>query len=256
MTATVQELSSYFSSIQAKLLGDDGVALLRGGWVPLAIVNASTFECSENGAIYVSATSLKVIGDITSYVQIGTRVKLTDNSTTKYFAVASASYSSPYTTITFIPSTDYALAGGTPTNLYFSQKDDPIGFPAVFNYTPSSFTGFSATPSAAFYLWSITASGWVTVTVYISGLGTSDATSFQLKAPIKAKDMTGAASCAWGCVPWSASDNGAALTTPTQAVIVENTDDIILSASISGAGGLWTNANGKGANFDLRYPAR
>lgn len=80
-------------------------------------------------------TTFTLSGNYVSIFPVGTKLKVTD-TTTKYFYVVSASYSSPNTTVTITGGSDYVLAAN-PTARYFSYEANPQGFPTRFNYTPS-----------------------------------------------------------------------------------------------------------------------
>jgi len=86
---------------------------------------------------YASATSFTVSGDVTGKYQKGDKIKLTQSSTVKYFYITNVSYSAPNTTITITGGSDYSLDNATITNNYYSKAENPQGFPAYFNYTPT-----------------------------------------------------------------------------------------------------------------------
>lgn len=81
--------------------------------------------------------------DVTSWIGVGTKLKVTD-TTTKYFYVTAASFGAGVTTITFTGGTDYTLAGN-PTVFWYSNQASPIGFPQWFAYTPTLSAGGSMT---------------------------------------------------------------------------------------------------------------
>lgn len=104
-----------------------------GGWV--AVNDTWT---------YASATSFTIAGvDRTSVLTKGTRLKLTQ-TTTKYFAVASSSFSTN-TTVDVIPSTDYSIANAAITAPYYSYAANPQGWPGWFGYTVTVTPGGSMT---------------------------------------------------------------------------------------------------------------
>lgn len=114
-----------------------------------------------------------------------------------------------------------------------------------------TLTGFSADPANASYRYQIINGGRnVRLSVTQSTAGTSNSTGFTISLPFTAKTV---ANHVWGAVPWSTTDNGSAQTTPAQAAINSAGTTVILAKSISGAGGGWTNANGKAASFDITY---
>lgn len=85
------------------------------------------------GASYVSADSpvfvANFIGDITTTLFPGMRIKL-DQTTTKYFiVVAVGAFSIPSTPVTLYGGTDYTLANAAISNVYYSSVKAPFGFP-------------------------------------------------------------------------------------------------------------------------------
>ena len=96
------------------------------GWIP-----------AEETWTYASATTFTISGDKTSKYQKGDKIKLTQNSTAKYFYIIGVSYSSPNTTITVTGGIDYTLANAAITSPYFSKIENPQGFPQYFNWTPT-----------------------------------------------------------------------------------------------------------------------
>lgn len=81
---------------------------------------------------YASSTTLTISGDKTGKYANGTKVKLTNNGSTKYFYVVSSSYSSPNTTVSLTGETD--LANAAITAPYYSYSDNPQGFKRAENY--------------------------------------------------------------------------------------------------------------------------
>jgi hypothetical protein len=85
------------------------------------------------------ATTFTAVGNVTALFPVGTKIKLTD-TTTKYFYVVSAAYTS-LTTVTVTGGSDYSLVGAI-SNPYYSYDANPQGFPAGFNWVPT-FTGLT-----------------------------------------------------------------------------------------------------------------
>lgn len=84
---------------------------------------------------YASATTFTVTGDFSGRYVKGTKIRLVQSSTTKFFYVLSSTYSSPNTTVTIVPNTDYLLTNNTISSPYYSYSDNPPGFPLFLNYT-------------------------------------------------------------------------------------------------------------------------
>ena len=87
------------------------------GWISLAVT--LTYS-SADSPVFVANTSI----DLTSYVSVGDRVRLTQ-TTTKYFIVVAISS----TTITLYGGTDYSLVNAAISSVAFSGQSRPIGFP-------------------------------------------------------------------------------------------------------------------------------
>lgn len=103
----------------------------------------------EDGNItptYSSADSptfvMNIPADVTTVLQAGDRIKLTQSSTVKYFIVtAVGAYSGGNTPITLYGGTDYTLANSAISAYFFSHAKSPFGFntsPAKWTQTTSS----------------------------------------------------------------------------------------------------------------------
>lgn len=86
---------------------------------------------------YASATSFTQSGDVRTRYPVGSKIRLVQSSTTKYFYVISTSYSSPNTTINITGGTDYTLANAAITSPFYSYAALPQGFPQAFTYGPN-----------------------------------------------------------------------------------------------------------------------
>lgn len=134
---------------------------------------------------YASATTFTISGvDVTSKFTKGTRIKLTNDSSTKYFFVQSSSFSTD-TTVTVYGGTDYTLVSGAITNTFYSYAQNPQGYPTWFDYTPT-YTG-----SASMTFTSVTTNeakckadgASLTVSVYAAGT-TGGTASTELNASL------------------------------------------------------------------------
>jgi len=91
------------------------------GWVALG---ACTYASTDSPTFVMNMT-----GDATSYLSLGSRIKLTQ-TTDKYFVVtAIGAYSVGVTPITLYGGTDYTLLNAAITLPYFSTHKTPFGFP-------------------------------------------------------------------------------------------------------------------------------
>ena len=125
--------------------------VLREHIKPLRDIAVTGWNKDKNTWTYASATTFTVSGDQTSIFTKGTKIKLTNDGSTKYFYVTDSSYSTN-TTVTITGGTDYTLASGAITNPYYSYVDNPQGFPHWFAYNPTlgGITEGNGTKSARF----------------------------------------------------------------------------------------------------------
>lgn len=103
---------------------------------------------------YASADSptftFTITGDRTAVLTPGTRLKLTQSSTVKYFIVTAVSVAAGTTTVTVYGGTDYTLANSAISANHFSRVKAPSGFPLdVAKWTVETlFTGASYTKTS------------------------------------------------------------------------------------------------------------
>lgn len=208
---------------------------IKGGW----IAPGATWT-------YASASTFTISGDWTDRIGVGTKAWLTQ-TTSKFFYVTACSHSAGTTTVTVNGGSDHSLANAAITAPYFSNDATPVGFPHWFNWTPSSFTGFSSNPSSGIYRFTINGR-LATVVVRMPNNGTSNSTAFSLVGPLTAASGTNRR---WLTVCGNSADNGVATATPAVAFIEQASSTISLWKDASGAG--WTAANAKGSNFTLEF---
>ena len=94
---------------------------IRDGWTP---ANATW--------TYASASTITVSSGAAAKYAKGDKIKLTQ-TTVKYFYVVGVAD----TVLTVTGGSDYTVADAAITLNYYSHVSSPIGFPKVFNYTPS-----------------------------------------------------------------------------------------------------------------------
>lgn len=100
------------------------------GWIP-----------AEQTWTYASASTITVPSGAASRYQKGDKIKITNNSATKYFYVVGVAD----TVLTVTGGSDYTVHDSAITNPYFSKIENPQGFPSQFAYTASYYgTGGSA----------------------------------------------------------------------------------------------------------------
>ena len=189
--------------------GTDGKKLQNSG----VIINDSG-QLSGNGLdgwiydtdtwTYVNSTSFKIAGKNVAYrFPKGTKIKLVQSGSTKYFYVVATAYSSD-TTITITGGSDYSLANATISGQAYSYAAAPQDFPQWFNFTPTTYTGWSALPTGT-YIFKII--GRLCIYPVDMSAGTSNGTSAELSIPVPASsDMTK------GGANGYAVDNGTTLT--------------------------------------------
>jgi hypothetical protein len=184
---------------------------------------------------YASATTFTVTGNVTAMYYAGVKIRYKQGGAYEYAHVLSSSYSAPNTTVTLVANADFALANDTITDNYFSLADNPAGFPAAFNWSPT-FGGFSADPVGIFRF---TVNGTKCPLYFeMSTAGTSNANSFTMSIPIAASASTSKVAVA---VP--AVDNGTRLTTFSLALIQPSGTTIAFGKDA--AGNVWTTSGAK-----------
>lgn len=192
---------------------------------------------------YASATTITVPAADAALMVVGTKIWITQ-TTSKFYYVTAVSG----TTVTVSGGSDYTVANAAITAPYFSNAQNPFGFPKSFAYTPT-LTGFSADPTSSVYRFSMDGS-LVTLYVRQSANGTSNATSFSISLPVTAKTIT---NMVWFSAALDATDNGTNLTTPARMQISSaGTTCAVLKDA---AGAAWTAANGKRASGTITYEA-
>lgn len=133
-----------------------------------------------NSGTYISASSFSLVGDFSSYLAKGTKLKFT-NSGTKYAHVVSAVFGGVNTVVTIAVNTSYTIANAGISNVYASERC-PIDFPSLFSLSSSNVVGFSVLPT------SVVVSYYVhnkvcTMIMRCAGYGTSNSTSFYCNTP-------------------------------------------------------------------------
>ena len=112
-------LSDSLRAITPSLLSYLGIG---NGWMP----NTATWTYSSADA---PSFVISINADVTSILQAGCKIKLTQ-TTTKYFIVtAVGAFSGGVTLVTVYGGTDYTLANAAISNPFFSCQRAPFGFP-------------------------------------------------------------------------------------------------------------------------------
>lgn len=148
----------------------------------LALANTDGWTASSDTWTYASATSFTISGaDRTSVYTPGTKIKFTNNGSTKYGYVKSSSFSTD-TTVNLVDNTDYSINNSAITNPYYSYESNPQGHPGFLNLSTSNITGFSSVTGYTFVMQVI----GKTVEIDMDVQGPSNATTFTFPAPITA----------------------------------------------------------------------
>jgi len=193
---------------------------------------------------YVSATSFKIAGKNVAYrFPKGTKIKLVQSGSTKYFYVTAATFSTD-TTVTITGGSDYTLASATISGQAYSYAAAPQNFPQRFNYTPADYTGWSALPDGLYYF--IIIGQLCYVTVYMSA-GTSNATTARLELPVSASSTAGK-----GGICGFAFDDGTMRTAPTKWWIAGATNIVNFYTDMA-SGSAWTASGTKRIGALITY---
>lgn len=121
-------------------VGSDGSVLTLASGIPSWVVSTASTDgwtTSADTWTYASATTFTISGvDRTTTYTKGTRLRLKQGGSYKYFFVVSSAFSTN-TTVTLTGGTDYTLANAAITDNYYSYMANPQGYPGTFNYTPT-----------------------------------------------------------------------------------------------------------------------
>ena len=117
--------------------GPIGYSLLAQGlglpavWAPSGVGTGWTEE--GNTWTYAAAAApeftLTINADVTGFIQVGDRIRLTQVGIIRYFIVTQIVYGAPNTTLTLYGGTDYVLANAAITSPSYSHVKNPYGFP-------------------------------------------------------------------------------------------------------------------------------
>ena len=187
-------MAAHINNLQDAMMAVEDFALdLRDGW------------CYDTDTwVYVSPTSFKIAGKNVAYrFPKGTKIKLVQSGSTKYFYVVATDYSAD-TTITITGGSDYALANENISGQAYSYAAASQDFPQWFNYTPTIYTGWSALPTGTYKFYAVGNTCFYNID---QSDGTSNGATTQLGMPI-----TAAGNQVFSGACGLAVDNGAILT--------------------------------------------
>jgi hypothetical protein len=155
--------------------------------------------------VYNSTISFKITGkDVCYRFPKGTKIKLVQSSTIKYFYVVATAFTSGNTIVTVTGGSDFTLANIAITGHAYSYAAAPQGFPQWFNYTPTIYTGWSALPTGTYKFYAVGNTCFYNID---QSDGTSNGATTQLGMPI-----TAAGNQVFGGACGLAVDNGTILT--------------------------------------------
>lgn len=194
--------------------------------------------------VYYTTTSFRVANkDVRYKFPKGTKIKLIQSGTTKYFYVVGVEFVT-HTTVTVTGGSGYSLANATISGQAYSYAAAPQGFPQRFNYSPATYTGWSALPDGLYYF--IIIGHLCYVTVYMTA-GTSNATTARLELPVSASSTAGK-----GGICGFAFDDGTMRTAPTKWWITGATNIVNFYTDMSNVSA-WTASGTKRIGALITY---
>lgn len=156
-----------------------GVVVGADGWVD---DTAETWTFASSSAGPPAVNTFTVAADVRAKYQIGTRIKLTQSATVKYFVVTAApTFAGGNTTVTISAGTDNVLANSAISSNFHSYVINPQGYPDWFNCELSP-TGFTGTPTQVSQFRILGHCCDINSNIF----GTSNATTFTITAPLNA----------------------------------------------------------------------
>lgn len=226
----IRDLVRYFTPIQSRL-----IAAPNGGWVDPDPNQTAPLT-------YASATTINVTGaDATLYYQIGWKARYKQGGNYKYGIITGVTSS----VIALTGGSDYSIANAEITDFEVSESEQPLGFPQAFNWSPT-YTGFSVNPQAVCRFKTLGRSCHIAVHTYTNGISNSNL--YYMTAPITA---AGVSNMIWGNTAWRVTDNGAVRSEQGVVLLSAFNTTIAIEPQCNIAN--WTNANGKGASYELWY---
>jgi len=121
----------YAAISHAHAASDVSGIIPESGWV----------EVSESWS-YASATTITIPTDGTTKYKKGMKIRFKQGGAYKYLPIHSVAA----TLLTTFTTSDYSVANSAITDVAYSFIENPIGWPDVFNWTPT-ITGFSSNPT-------------------------------------------------------------------------------------------------------------
>lgn len=120
---------------------------LLSGWKPVHGVTPTVNTSGQDAIIQFAGV------DVTSQIQIGSRIKFVQSGSTKYGFVKFTSFSTNTLVYVVTPTVGTVGAGAIDAgSVYVSGDDNPIGFPSKFDWVPG-VSGVSSTTLASMEFW-------------------------------------------------------------------------------------------------------
>lgn len=163
----------------AFLLPDgDGEYVLVGSVSPSNLVSADGWTAVSDSWSYASINTINVPSGADSIYAVGDIIKLTANGVVLYVYVVGVAS-------TLLTVAGNALTNHAFSNIYYSKKDSPVGFPGYFSHSITA-GGFSSAPNLS-STYSISGR---TLTMMVTRLadGVSNATTFTIDLPVAAAE--------------------------------------------------------------------
>lgn len=156
---------------------------------------------------YASAITITVPSGATSLYQKGDKIRLKQGGNYKYFVISTVAD----TLLTFYSSSDYSVANAAITDIYFSRKENPFGWPDWFNNPTVTMNvsyfddGAGGQPTQVSCRWSIHAKKCIVVARFTGVKATTDANLFvfaDTSIPLINRSITSgrwfSGTCTWG----------------------------------------------------------
>lgn len=117
-------------------IGSNGQFLTTNGTTPSwgAVSADGWIDDSSAAVVYVSGTSLRITGDVSTKYQKGARIKLTQGGTVEYFVSLGNAVASGSTTVNLFGDSGTPLANVAIGTLNYSYQDRPQNYPSTFNW--------------------------------------------------------------------------------------------------------------------------
>ncbi len=188
---------------------------------------------------YASGTTITVDSGAADRFAVGGKFRYKQGGGWKYANIINVAD----TLLTVTGGSDYTVSNADITDVYYTQQDNPIGFPAYFNYTPSE-VGWSSTSIKK---------GWFTLRgrqciTTLRCVGTSDTTAATLTLPITAATIT---DMYWGGANDYVADNNIDITIATKWLVASAGSTVAFYKDMLNAA--WTASSIKEVRATISY---